>query len=140
MKEQFLPYELALKLKDLGFDEQCIAGYQEYGEGIILMLPRNIQIFRIDDLGYKKYGHQNNHVVKAPLWQQALDWFREIQGLHSSIDITTFGDWYYGVYNLKEEGNIEVDPFDNITIFKTYQEARAVCLGKLIETVKNESE
>ena len=32
MKEQFVPYELAAKLKELGFDEACLAFYIKIGE------------------------------------------------------------------------------------------------------------
>jgi len=33
MNREFVPYQLALKLKSLGFDEPCFAFYQlEYGE------------------------------------------------------------------------------------------------------------
>ena len=33
MKEQFVTYEIALKLKELGFDEPCIAYYfNRYGD------------------------------------------------------------------------------------------------------------
>lgn len=30
MKEQFVTYEIALKLKELGFDEKCVASYYTY--------------------------------------------------------------------------------------------------------------
>lgn len=61
MEEQFVPYELALKLKELGFDERCLAGY--YNDG------KSLWFFR-----FHKNSEREPTVAErfatAPLWQQ----------------------------------------------------------------------
>ena len=57
MEKEFIPYEQALKLKELGFDKECLKRYYEkelVGNG----------------------GYFPNS-IKAPLYQQAFRWFRE---------------------------------------------------------------
>lgn len=56
MGEQFVPYELALKLKELGFNEKCLAHYA------FTSLKLNVPVIT------------SSHIHKAPLWQQAFDW------------------------------------------------------------------
>lgn len=130
MEKEFVPYELAVKLKELGLDEPCIAGYRDYN-GIKLMtrLPNNTFPV-VDSLGYGKYCKQNEHVVKAPLWQQAFDWFTS-KGYHYYIEgaypwfryyINTDDDRYEGFKHLKLE------------------EARQACLEKLIELIQNKND
>lgn len=119
MEKQFVPYELAVKLKEFGFDEPCFAKYVEDEKEI------HGQFFPIKSLKiyYTKY---NRSCVKAPLWQQAFDWFTS-KGYHSYIEgaypwfryyINTDDDRYEGFKHLKLE------------------EARQACLEKLIELVK----
>lgn len=116
MKNQFVPYELAVKLKELGFYETCFARHRK-GK------------FEFQTLG-KPYDYNSNPIVdgdiSAPLWQQAFDWFRE-EGVISWIDRNDNTFRY----------NIE---FSNGSIlglqgFVTYEEARLACLEKLIELV-----
>lgn len=68
MKHLFIPYELAVKLKKLGFDEDCFGGFDAYKE------------LRFDYVGMVKNSHFNmpprNHVA-APLYQQVVDWLRD---------------------------------------------------------------
>lgn len=61
MEEQFIPYEQALELENLGFDEPCFACYLDDKY-------LNIQYC-------KKQFHFHGQVASAPLWQQAFDFF-----------------------------------------------------------------
>lgn len=63
MQEQFVTYEIALKLKELGFDEPCLAYYA--GETLLseFVLDYSKTVF---------YTQTNNgYEMSAPLWQQA---------------------------------------------------------------------
>jgi hypothetical protein len=65
MKEQFVTYEIALKLKKLGFDEPCLGYYhinQNYPDGYSFTMGEDTRT--------------SDCTVKAPLYQQAIDWFR----------------------------------------------------------------
>ena len=68
MKEQFVTYEIALKFKNLGFNEFCMGFF--YSE-------------HIDELSDISLGTTTKVVeemvnrfncIKAPLWQQVIDW------------------------------------------------------------------
>lgn len=59
MKEQFIPYELALKLKEIGYDENVLAEYD-----------LNKEFFF-----YSEMDGNTKLSCKAPLWQQAFEWF-----------------------------------------------------------------
>jgi hypothetical protein len=59
MQDQFIPYEQALALKELGFDEPCF-GYYKLTEGHKPYLV-NTELRR----------SPNNYSISAPLWQQA---------------------------------------------------------------------
>lgn len=70
MKQQFITYEIALKLKELGFDEECLYAY--YHKSDLKNFKEN---------HYMLVGDRNNTQltdgrISAPLWQQVIDWFR----------------------------------------------------------------
>lgn len=72
IQNQFCSYEIAQKLKSLGFDELCMALYfrEEFRFiGINQLKETNSQINNID-------------IIDAPLWQQSLDWLRKKHGLY----------------------------------------------------------
>ena len=76
MKEQFVPYDIALKLKELGFNERCLAIY-------INSVLKPITQKPISGNQYYVFNSVKNNILinpmncTAPLWQQAIDWFRE---------------------------------------------------------------
>ena len=130
MEKEFVPYELALRLGSLGFDEPCF-GYYVEGE------LRGVNL-GIEQLGgikpyYQRFGFHtlSNHdidnpkkiVVTAPTWQQAFRWFREKYDLNYVI--VKAESWFYTINGCNtQEG------------FNTYEEAELACLEKLIEIVE----
>lgn len=123
MKKEFVPYEIALALKELGFDEECLKEYNKYKElsyGIGSGVP-----FR------------HKPALTAPLYQQAFRWFREkYKNLHGSIEQTNSYKDEYTVY-IGRFGYIEGNLKDEPKVFISYEEAELECLKKLIEIVKN---
>ena len=121
MNKEFIPYELALELKQLGFDEKCLASYYHAGR-------------RLDICEYINHGE---HTVLAPTYSQAFRWFREKYDIDIDIDIRF----------LKHDDGISLKkykvliPFPNelfidVGLFTTHEEAELECLKKLIELVK----
>lgn len=77
MEKQFVTYEIALKLKELGFDEECLACFQMHGYPISyhkLIIPTWDEEYLQYETGMKDIV---DTVIYAPLWQQAVDWLRE---------------------------------------------------------------
>jgi len=71
MKEQFVIYEIALKLKELGFDELCFGWWCWINGSVASFYNYKISNPQLIELN----NHKNN--CSAPLYQQVIDWFRE---------------------------------------------------------------
>ena len=133
MEKEFVPYKIALQLKELGFDEPCF-GYFDC-ERDFQFVP-NKKKFLICE-------------VARPTFSQAFRWFREKYELRNSItdfiDDEIGIDWDYAIAiigtDLDEKGNykplVDYSIDDETRKFKTYEEAELACLDKLIEIVKN---
>lgn len=119
MVKQFISHEQSLKLKKLGFKEECLGYY--------------------DGSGYPMIGFMKHGPISAPLWQQAFDFFREKYNFFSSPtekdnDKTIEYDWVI-TKNLGD-GKILIN---FVGYHKTYQEAQLACLDKLIEIVEQQN-
>lgn len=119
MENQFIPYEQALQLRELAFDELCFATYNSSKR----LIFENARMLKNSTYFWVK---------TAPLWQQAFDWFREKHNLFGyfdcpEYDISTYG---YRVYIIgdSEEYSGELE---------TYEEARLECLKDLIRLCKS---
>jgi hypothetical protein len=115
MNKEFIPYEQALKLKELGFDEPCLVFYTYEGKFS-------------NELSFNEYKNTGLK-TSAPLYQQAFRWFRDKHGL--CIVIKPIDDKKLDLgYNLLKNGLI-------MSTHLTHEEAELECLKKLIELVKN---
>jgi len=75
MEKEFVPYELALRMKQLGFDEPCFAGYSEDEHGIMLCL------MNILSDGLLNNPEDEDCECLAPTFSQAFRW------LYQKLDI-----------------------------------------------------
>jgi hypothetical protein len=118
MEKEFVPYEQALALKELGFDEKCL-GY---------FTKNSLELREPYPLCGKTYS--------AILYQQAFRWFREehklIAGIFPNNHSLQDNVSYIGYVGKFKKGNVEV--------YETYEEAELECLKKLIEIVKKQKE
>lgn len=129
IQDKFVPYNLALELKYLGFDEPCFAKYyqQDGSDGFIQIGESEIE-------EAESAGDDVTFECDAPLWQDAFEWFRE----QHSIDITNY------LYNTNEGGNTREYQYEiNLSYGKpiklkpkSYKDARLETLEKLIQYVK----
>jgi hypothetical protein len=116
MEKEFIPYEQALALKELGFDEPCFAFYSKI-YGLMTTSPTN------------KVNEFAGEVI-LPLYQQAFRWFREKYNLHTWIYQVDNGKFFFS--SLKNGRYIVCNSIE----FTTYEEVELECLKKLIEIVK----
>jgi hypothetical protein len=138
MEKEFVPYEQALTLKELGFGEPCFMFYEQGTSSKYLQKG-------IDDDYWGDYSEPRDwnsipnkpwkpfcQCISAPLYQQAFRWFREKGFLISfSSHNKDEHDFYF---KWSEDKSILSDIYD------TYEEAELACLEKLIEIVENKSE
>jgi hypothetical protein len=125
MENNFVSYEIALELKELGFDEKCLAIYSNANRKTGLYTLKEFRLKLI-----KQYS-QENKGVKAPLFQEVFDWFREKHKLHSTITSISQESWQW---HITKPGESLGKVFDED--FYSYEEARLACLQKLIEICK----
>ena len=80
MTEQFVPFEVAVKMKELGFDEKCLTSFNPDGE---LMSIWNVSQGDIDhesyledsiDKLYCRNSTNGNNYIAAPLWSQLFSY------------------------------------------------------------------
>jgi hypothetical protein len=124
MKNEFVIYEQALALKELGFDEPCLAFYSPKEE----LYP----VFQEPSKG--PYFNNGNFIetLRVPLYQQAFRWFREKHNLvfnFISYNIVKPGEYHWSI-TWNDEAKAS-------GIVKTYEEAEQACLSKLIEIVND---
>jgi hypothetical protein len=135
MNKEFIPYEQALALKELGFDEPCFGWFRS------TLIPSNFTEFFLEtEFGMNEspsdWVNSNflDKACSAPLYQQAFRWFREKYNLICRVSVTSYGctldeQEFYCVITSKY-GTASYE------IFNTYEEAELDCLKKLIEIVK----
>lgn len=124
IEKQFIPYTLALKLKELSFNKPCFAWYDANSFSTVEIeydYKENI------DLYYKES-------CTAPLWQQAFDWFRDEFDYNVSIYGRKSMGYDYRINNILI--NSVRDTIISDYVWKTYEEARLACLEKLIEIIR----
>jgi len=121
MNNEFVPYEQAVELKELGFDEKCYRGYD-----------KNQMLFYSE----QENGHELNYSVgmnvSAPLYQQAFRWFREEYALDSYIRPNL-------VYDVPKTYQYNINDNIDDVWYNTYEEAELACLIKLIQIVKGDN-
>ena len=130
MKNEFVPYDTALALKGLGFDEPCFAGYSEDENGSRLCL------MNILSDGLLINAEDEDCECLAPTYSQAFRWFRDKYNMYCPIMPADLGkyeegnpDFQAGIYT-REPVDVE-----SLNTFKTYEEAELACLKKLIEII-----
>jgi hypothetical protein len=134
MNKEFIPYEQALQLKELEFNEPCFGYYNGQGNYIGEEGKMNSNC--------NKLGMHGAYCT-APLYQQAFRWFREKYNLRGFIGFRpNVKQFDCHVYDMSLSGKEYVkqrtmEEFNKDPKVGTYEEAELACLIKLIEIVKN---
>ena len=119
INKEFIPYEEALTLKKLGFDEPCFGYFSEL---------QQLHLCRFENMSDKGF-------VSAPTYSQAFRWFREVYGLDCFIDKGGIKGIYHAFVGGSEHGFLYGNNGNRPSEF-TYEEAELACLKKLIEITK----
>ena len=125
MNKEFVPYDIALAMKELGFDEDCLGVYYPDLSDNVEPIPSNT---------FKNEAFIKKNWKKAPLYQQAFRWFREKYNIDARFHTYTHHkegvrtDWMWDYIDGKKTS------FDGHE--KSDKEAQDACLRKLIEIVE----
>ena len=128
MNKEFVSYEQAVALKELGFDEICM-GYFD------VRLEHQIGNFNFTEIK----GYHESVAALSPLKQQVFRWFRE-KKLHNTFpSIIQTRNWA-SLYRILEwhPGN-DSTSISTSDYYDTYEEAEDACIDKLIELTKQQN-
>jgi hypothetical protein len=111
MENEFINYTQALALKELGFDESCMAS---------------------------RDMNNDKGLIQIPLKQQAFRWFREKYKLKADIiHAKSNGGYTYTIWKWNFDNSIgNWERIGVVNSWLTYEEAELACLDKLIEICK----
>jgi hypothetical protein len=119
MNREFIPYELALELKQLGFKERCFGHYWE-----------NLFYFKTT-FHHPSTMPNSPESCLAPTYSQAFRWFRDKYDLYCYVEPYKDNQFDYVVVS-DLFGQEDCDG----ELLNTYEEAELACLRKLIEIAK----
>ena len=115
MKKEFVPYEQALALKELGFNEPCFGHYL------------------MKKFYPKEYHRQGEEITLRPTFSQSFRWFREEYQMVFCYEPCLKKDLTYIFFIYMETTGEKVFVVES----KYNKEAELACLLKLIEITKN---
>lgn len=122
MKHLFVPYKLALELKEKGFDEPCFGFWNE----------SYLDLTRFVD---------KNKELKAPLYQQVIDWL-DCKGIYVSITfeedkkekgVYNFINIPFYTFEIRRKTHLHGGAIQNYLKFVDYSSDRYSTLNKAIE-------
>lgn len=77
MKKIFITYPLALQLKEMGFDEECVAYFNRDDiQNPVLIISHSLS---------QKDCEINTGGILAPTWQQAIEFYTNTYGLECNV-------------------------------------------------------
>jgi hypothetical protein len=114
IETEFVPYNVAVELKELGFDEPCFGYFDMEDENVLKC-----------DVVYE------NENLSAPTYRQAFKFFRDKYKLSSWIYNSDLDKYFFTV--LQNGRIIKANQSTD-----SYELAELACLNKLIKICKNE--
>jgi hypothetical protein len=126
MNKEFIPYEEALVIEKLGYDEDdfiAVWYYRLDGKALIL------------DSAINDYSYMAEKWLKIPAltYSQAFRWFRDKYKLCGDVRFYERCRYSFLVHDIKYCEKSDTMYID----YESYEEAELACLKKLIEIVKN---
>lgn len=95
--EDFVTYEIAKKLKEKGFEEECLSyytsEYTDYNNMVILTDDKYLDMAEID---YNEHlvchnKENDNNFIDRPIISQVLEWLRKVHNLHFEVVGAAYG-------------------------------------------------
>lgn len=147
MKRQFVTKDISLALREIGFDEECMAYIESPHPDIPILLG-----YTVKHSNFTKLISEKRYRIAMPTWQQVIDWMRTRYQLHIDFSYSSGHNKYswkgwdqYHWLELKKrsprsEGRL---PYPYKSMFhehcwthKSYEEARYEAVTKTIELLK----
>lgn len=126
--EEFVNFELAMKLKEKGFKEECLAYYDVIDNVGLLYNTQYtndlspcqytdlLQSHNTDVAAYQ--SDDSEYCVDAPTIPHVVDWLRKTRKIYVSVEVEC-GDWF----EYKIVQTIEYASHNSTKVYKTYNAA-----------------
>jgi hypothetical protein len=122
MEKEFIPYEQALALKELGFDEPCFGWW--FADEEMLIIDKSTK-------------STSENIIQAPTFSQAFRWFRDNYNIDCYIRGRKSMSYEFIISGIAIPNSSGKNTKNSYFVYDTYEEAELACLIKLIEIVKN---
>lgn len=135
MIEEFVNLKQAIGLRNMGFNEPCIACFQQ-AEVIDASNGHNIGLNYFLNLSGSIHKYNEGILISAPTKSQAFKWFRTEYGLHCEMSIDPWEEVYIytgEVNKINAPDFIHHIPFH----FKTYEELEEASIDRIIYLIEN---
>ena len=129
--KDFIPYEEALALRQLEFDEPCLSYYDKEKK-----LCRSLLEYPI--INSKNGFHHSHNIITAPLFSQAFRFFREKYNMLANVYSNASGflfEWHDTIGGTHRHDSGFDGPNDS-GCWDTYEDAELACLRELIKIAK----
>lgn len=131
-KEDFVTYEQAISLRELGFDEECTHYFIQGNQGLQEVQPRHFGMYYISyDFNYDDSNELFEELISAPTLAQVQKWFRKNKQIHVEPNIINENTFRYSIksvpyslYRITED------------IFNSYEEALLSGITECIKFLK----
>ena len=141
LEKEFIPYEQALALKELGFDEPCFGRFYTKPKCKMFSVDEKGRHYQIKNTPKKLYtvGEyfvlNDDNAITAPTFSQAFRRFRDKYEYGSLVRGRKSMGFEYILSDVPTNLS-KRDTVQSPHVYKTYEEAELACLRKLIEIVK----
>ena len=121
MTMDFVPFELSKKLKEKGFNEQCLAYYTKDSD-----FYYNTSYDSDVENAFKSFNSRPNHIcgkrIDAPTISQVLKWLRDEKNIICLPHIEPIEEkWFFYVVRLPQASDFP--EYMSLVIYDTYEEA-----------------
>lgn len=125
--EDFVPYEIAKKLKEKGFNEPCFGYYH---------LDNGDDSFEVCGNGdYDFLNSKNTYRIGAPRISQVLKWLRKEKKLHVVCPFYKDKGYYYYVQNVGNAARIVSSFDDSDECFESSEQAALAGIEHILDNL-----
>lgn len=129
MNEDYVSYELALKLKKCGFDEPCDSYYDK------ACVADDEYWHTMREAAYNWNVLDSDCQISAPTLAHSQKWLREKKGIAINVIAHDGGVYDYDIVFLPNAVDCDY-PIDRATFSRTYEEALSEGIESVLELIK----
>lgn len=130
MKEDFVSYDQAVRLKKLGFDWECIAEYAVEPDGKPILVGSTAFVFRNSE--------EKGRDVAAPSLSHAQKWLREVKGIAINVMAHDGGKYDYDIVFLPNAAECDGD-IDRSPWYRAYEGALVDGIDDVLKLLEEKS-